>query len=218
MPLPYISQLVYKSIYWIIYYRSGFKSICGKDRKETIRINANTFLRFSNYLWFYRKHLIYCPWIQHFFFYRNLSVGSIPKTLWLKLLQMGVFFTITVILNSCVQLLHYKLPLQVFVYDNPIVVIGAAVLFLFFNNISIKYSRFINYVAKSSFAVYLLHTNPNILTPIYKPLCQSIYSSYGGIECLGVFVGVLILIFTLSIIVDIPRRFAWEHIKRITSR
>ena len=124
----------------------------------------------------------------------------------------GVLFICTVLINSGLQVICYKVPLPVMVYDNPLVVLGALGLFLYFNGLHIKYSSFINFVAKSSFAVFLLHTNPNIGEPIYKPLCISIFESYSGVECLVAFLLLLMGIYVSAILLDVPRRYIWKRL------
>lgn len=122
----------------------------------------------------------------------------------------GVIFLCTMLINSGAQLISYKVPLPVMTYDNPLVVLGAFGLFLYFNGLHIEYSAFINFLAKSSFAVFLLHTNPNIGEPIYKPLCKTIFDSHSGVECLVVFLLVLMGIYVSAILLDIPRRYIWK--------
>lgn len=118
------------------------------------------------------------------------------------------------LINSGAQLLSYKVPIPVMTYDNPLIVLGALGMFLYFNGLNIKYSSFINFVAKSSFAVFLLHTNPNIGEPIYQPLCKSIFESYIGVECLVAFLLTLTGIYISAILLDIPRRYIWKWLSR----
>lgn len=124
----------------------------------------------------------------------------------------GVIYLTIVIVNTVAQFASYWIPIPVFTYDNPLVVLGAASLFIYFNGLKIKYSAFINYVAKSSFAVFLLHTNPNVGEQIYKPLCRMIFNNYSGVECLCIFFILLTTIFLLAVIIDFPRRLLWKVI------
>ncbi len=122
----------------------------------------------------------------------------------------GVLFICTVLMNCSMLLISYKIAMPVMTYDNPLVVLGALGLFLYFNGLHIKYSSFINFVAKSSFAVYLLHQYPHIGDQIFKPLCRTIFNSYSGVECITVFLLVLIGVFMISVLLDIPRRYIWK--------
>lgn len=126
----------------------------------------------------------------------------------------GVVFILTALINVAAQILLYKLPLSIFTYDNPMVILGAASLFIYFNGLKIRYSRVINYIAKSCFAVFLFHFNPNIGDQFYRPLCRFIYNSFSGIECLGIFLITLLGIFAIAIILDLPRRKIWDCISK----
>jgi putative transmembrane protein len=126
----------------------------------------------------------------------------------------GVIFITTVILDTFAYLVNYRIHIPVFSYDNPLVILGAASLFVYFNGLKIHHSDFINYIAKSSFAVFLLHTNPNIGEQFYKPLCQWIFNNYSGAGCLLVFLLALTAIFLLAVVLDYPRRLIWKTISR----
>lgn len=54
-----------------------------------------------------------------------------------------------------------------YTYNNPFVIFSAVSFFLLFRTFDIK-STFINQIAKSSLAIYLIHENPNIRGTIYN--------------------------------------------------
>lgn len=107
---------------------------------------------------------------------------------------------------------------HVYRYINPLVIIGAAAMLMCFTRIKVKYSPVINWVAASSFAAYLLHQAPTIGRPVYQPLMQWLYTSFSGVECLGVMFGVIVAIFLLAVVLDQPRRWLWTHIARFFSK
>ena len=103
-----------------------------------------------------------------------------------------------------------------FTYINPLVIIESVALLLFFSKLKFT-SRFINWVAASSFAVYLVHANPNILNGIYKDIIVSIYNSSSGINTfMDIFV-FLTGIFILSILIDQVRKVFFEKIRNDSS-
>ena len=128
----------------------------------------------------------------------------------------GVFYIISVLLNIlgfylCVL---WNIPIKFLAYVNPLVIIGAVGLLLFFNGLKIKPSRAVNWVAKSAFAVFLLHTNPNIYRTIFQPFIKNIYDSYSGVECLSVIFTALLSIYIIAILLDQPRKLLWKKISK----
>ena len=95
-------------------------------------------------------------------------------------------------------------------YANPLVVMGAMGLIMWTAQLRIQSSRLINFIAASSFAVYLLHTNPNICYAFFRPLMISLYEHFDGLVCLSVEFVVLLLIFALAVLLDQPRKWLWN--------
>lgn len=95
-------------------------------------------------------------------------------------------------------------------YANPLVVMGAMGLIMWTAQLRIQSSRLINFIAASSFAVYLLHTNPNICYAFFRPLMISLYEHFDGPVCLSVEFVVLLLIFALAVLLDQPRKWLWN--------
>ena len=95
-------------------------------------------------------------------------------------------------------------------YTNPLNIIGAAALVLFFTKISIK-SSFINSIAVSCFAVYLFHCHFCVIE-YYKLISLTIFNKYGGILY---FVNILLficLVFAIAVIIDKLRIFTFNQI------
>lgn len=80
---------------------------------------------------------------------------------------------------------------------------------LYFANLKFKCS-FINIVAASSFAAFLLHANPNI-SPWYLEKCQSWHDEFGMMSW-GYITVFIIFLFTLSIIIDQLRLCIWRYL------
>lgn len=98
-----------------------------------------------------------------------------------------------------------------FTYYNPLVIISSLCLLLYFSKLSLQ-STFINWVAASCFAVFLLHSNPNIALPYFKPLMQNIYEQYYGFTYLIVITFCLITIFIISVLIDQIRIIVFNRI------
>lgn len=82
-------------------------------------------------------------------------------------------------------------------YSNPIVILSAICLFLFFRSISF-HSRIVNFIAKGTLAVYVLHCNCNIGGILYQ-FTRTIIENYS----IGIQVLILIVIaFLLTILVS----------------
>ena len=105
------------------------------------------------------------------------------------------------VLNQCVAC-----------YVNPFTVIASLYLLLSFTKLHFS-SRIINYIAASSFAVYLLHTNPALLG-IYTEKMKLLYDTFNGIYYLFIISGTLIAIFITAIIIDQIRLYFWNLINK----
>ena len=97
-------------------------------------------------------------------------------------------------------------------YSNPLVVMGAAGLIMWAAQLKMRYSSWINFVAASSFAVYLFHAHFAIVELLYKPLMISLYERFDGLTCIMVMFAVLVLIFMLAVVLDQPRKWLWNKI------
>lgn len=93
----------------------------------------------------------------------------------------------------------------VFRYDSPLVITASLSLLLYFSKLKMK-SKNINWIAASSFAVFLLHTNPNLCKPYFVPMIQNIYHSYDGIICILYMTVFLLLVYCMSIFLDQIRK------------
>lgn len=71
-------------------------------------------------------------------------------------------------------------------------------IFLYFKELKIKQSKIINFLAKGSFAVYLIHDNPNLRNLIWKDILKTHNFYYSNLEIL-----ILHMIFSAFIIYSI---------------
>lgn len=136
-----------------------------------------------------------------------------PK--WSKLNKIDdiSLYLLCVVLITGITLLGFNLDknteILMFTYINPLVIIESVALLLFFSKLNFT-SRFINWMAASSFAVYLVHANPNILKGIYKDTIVSIYNSSLGFNIIVYIFVFLTGVFILSILIDQVRKVFFE--------
>ncbi len=133
----------------------------------------------------------------------------------------GVLLCLSIAVNTAAEFfltynsIEFFVHWGIFNYINPLVILGATGLLLMFSSMKVPHSRFINWIAASSFAVFLVHCNPNIGTPYFKPLIQQLYSQFDGPLCILVIGIVLVLIFLGSVLLDQPRKWMWKYIVKI---
>lgn len=126
----------------------------------------------------------------------------------------GTIYVVTIVINAILYYLavRFRLPVDVYAYVNPLVILGALGLFGFFWRMRISANKFINWIAKSSFAVFLLHTNPNIGVPIFQVKVIELYNTYSGLGCLVMLLIFLLVVFFISVLLDQPRKWIWKRL------
>lgn len=101
----------------------------------------------------------------------------------------------------------------IFNYTSPLVILASISLLLAFQKFKIQ-SGIINWVAASSFAVFLLHVSPSTNITLFKASCQWIYSQYDNILCVGFLFVFLLFVFVLAILLDQIRIGIWRIISK----
>lgn len=128
----------------------------------------------------------------------------------------GVIYILSITAISVIywfQQSFYQFNLYIYAYVNPLVILASVGILMFFVSLHIKPNKVINWIARSSFAVYLLHTNYYIFNNIFKIQCNLIYSTYSGLTCILIIFTFLSVIFGLSILLDQPRIWLWSLVK-----
>lgn len=107
--------------------------------------------------------------------------------------------------------LRFQLPLYGFVYAyiNPLVIIGALYFLLFFSKLSIKQNSLINWLAGSSFAVYLIHSQIDIRN-VFTLCIRTLYDSNQGVLCVITIFFFLIMVYIGSVLIDQIRLIIWN--------
>lgn len=106
---------------------------------------------------------------------------------------------------------YYTAPERVVVtsYCNPIVVFEALCLMMYFSGLKVKHSPFVNKVAASCFAVYLLHASPAVMGQ-YMMICKKVYEFGDGIVAILGIAIVMAAFFVAAIAIDQLRLKLWK--------
>ena len=88
-------------------------------------------------------------------------------------------------------------------YNSPILMIVAVLAFMLFGKIKIQ-SKAVNWVAASTFSMYLIHRNPVVLERVLRPVVTNtdISQTSGILAEIGVLLLLSIAIFVISIVID----------------
>lgn len=129
----------------------------------------------------------------------------------------GVYFAISSIMSLCayelIQTGHDAAFYRLNAYCNPLVIISSLYLFLGFTKFRFN-SEIVNYIAASCFAVYLFHSNPNIIERFYIATIKYFHVNSGEFELIYIFI-FLISVFIFSIILDQLRILLWKLSERV---
>ncbi len=148
---------------------------------------------------------------------KNGVPKSIQKLFILNKMYDLLIFTVCVLLNSVLGLIVLYLNVDrfatVYAYTNPITIIGALYLLLFFSKIDIKTNKVINILASGSFAAYLLHSEVHI-RPFFNKAVEYLYSSFDNVNCILTIFAFLIIVYIVSVVIDLPRLWLWNIISK----
>lgn len=99
----------------------------------------------------------------------------------------------------------YMPSLKAFAYNAPFVICASVALFITFMNLHMQ-SRAINYIARSAFAVYLLHKSPIIWTHLMKPTVYQWWQEHSLWEFSLMMTGLMIVVYIAAMLIDPLRR------------
>lgn len=122
-----------------------------------------------------------------------------------------IIFSLIIFTQAVLAFMCVTNPNRIFCYISPLVIFSSIYLLLLFSKLNIT-SKLINYIAISSFAVFLLHTNPNICQPYFQPAIKYLFLNYSGITCLVLIFIFLVTVFMVSVLVDKLRIMVWNII------
>ena len=102
---------------------------------------------------------------------------------------------------------------KVYAYTNPITIVAALYLLLFFSKLEIRPNKIVNAMAAGSFAVYLLHSQVDI-RPMFNKAVQYLYNSVDNVGCILVIFTYLVLVYVISVVIDFPRLWMWNKLSK----
>ena len=97
-----------------------------------------------------------------------------------------------------------------FFYNSPLVIIASVFLILGVSKIHFQ-SKVVNYIAASTFSIYLFHLHPAIF-PVFQRYVVQVFSNYSGFSAFGVITLLIIIVCALSILIDQIRKVCWKLI------
>lgn len=98
-------------------------------------------------------------------------------------------------------------------YASPLVILETVYLALFFSKLSFR-NNFVNWVASSCFAVYLVHCSRNVLGT-YCNAITSMHDQQSTILFIMYASAFVLTVFTISILLDKFRLFVWKQIMKL---
>lgn len=96
-------------------------------------------------------------------------------------------------------------------YTSPMCIIAALSLLLFFSKLRIGHVRWINWLAASSFSVYLLHEE-YLMRPRYEAIAEYISQHYVGGVWFAVLVGFVLGLYLATTLIDQLRQQLWSRL------
>lgn len=138
-------------------------------------------------------------------------------TAFLSIVLLGlaaVYFCVNLVGNE--NILGFVMSCM-YVYNAPNVVVGSVLVFLFFSKLNLR-SRAVNWIASSSFAVYLFHCNIFVL-PFYLRLVRDLDQHVTPPLAFGLAVfGVACAIFAASVLLDKVRIALWNRLWAVAEK
>ena len=140
---------------------------------------------------------------------RYLNIYHKYNTIQYNTIQyIACVLTLTIIVALLIHYGQNSYITILYAYNNPIIILMAISLFMIFKYFKIN-SPIVNNIAQSSFAIYLLHTNQNIMQKFFVAPLQNIFTQHDGFACF-IYISLIIICFIISaLILDIPRRLIW---------
>ncbi len=104
----------------------------------------------------------------------------------------------------------------IFSYTSPLVIVSAVFFMLFFTKIKFK-NKFVNWVASSCFAVYLLHSNSFLAQPYYDHIILDWFNRLTLFPFLFRVIPFILAVFVMAILIDKVRMAIWALAMNIFS-
>lgn len=117
--------------------------------------------------------------------------------------DLAMYFGISLFTTLMAFVLQrYNLPTgNLYYYSSPLVIVFALHFMLFFTKIHFQ-SGVVNWIAKSTFSVYLLHSNPYLASRYYDDVILSWYQEQSLFPFLLCVVSFIIVVFIIAVLLD----------------
>lgn len=132
----------------------------------------------------------------------NYEGSRSSSWLWLYLLMTAL---------STVAFFTFPDSINVTSYASPFIVVGALALTMYFTTLHLPHNRWINFVAASSFAAYLLHSAPSVMVHFLNSV-RSVYASSPGLLALLTIALLLAIYYMAALVLDQARIAVWNRI------
>lgn len=152
-------------------------------------------------------------YVRRYNFERIEEYGGVK----LKMVTIGLFSGLFLLALSSA---FYKIDFvtgKIFAYTSPFVIVLSLCLLLLFVIIDKKFSNakfnyWINKIAASSFAVFLLHTNPCIFQKYYQGYFIHLFENYSWQLFIIYSLLIMIVVYMVAVLIDQLRIFLWNKI------
>lgn len=143
------------------------------------------------------------------------STHGVKHDLTLFLILTSVSAMIMMLITCCSSSAHlvYKSYGMFMSYVNPLSVLASTYLLLTFSKMKF-YSKVVNKVAASAFAVYLLHSNYAVFETYFTKVINIIHTEYSGILYPIITLSFLVAVFILSVLADQLRIYSYAFIAK----
>ena len=148
---------------------------------------------------------------------RYIKIYGFPIMKYSSMLYM-LFFCVVTIINALVAFLLARMNVivfgRIFTYTNPLVILQSLALIFAFSRFKFQ-NRFVNWIAISSFSVYLTHSNGFILRPFYGKWINFLFENFNTF-CFVIYVSITIaIIFLISTLIDKIRLYIWMKLEKL---
>ena len=106
---------------------------------------------------------------------------------------------------------------QVYCFGSPNIIFASLCLLLAFSRLKLGYNRTINFVARSSFAVFLIHCFPLFVQKIFWPYFEHLYVTMPARVFLAASLLLGVGFFLCAVLIDQLRLFSYKQLRRCFS-
>ncbi|MCH4154850.1 MAG: acyltransferase [Muribaculaceae bacterium] len=145
------------------------------------------------------------------FYWRQVAVDE-PKNV--RRLSIIIYIFCFLSILGLTMVLPY---VKVFSYNSPLVIAASVAFFMIFITLRFQSST-VNWIASSSFAVYLIHKNPYIFGGLFVPLFKNLSAAHGYLMFTLLCIVALITIFMDCVLIDRVRKLITDPIVKFLCR